>query len=54
VSAWEYRARSPEAGAAFDAAMTGRSRLESDATLAAYDFERLKRVVDVGGGRKHP
>jgi hypothetical protein len=31
--------------------MTGRSRLESDPTLAAYDFGQFKRVVDVGGGR---
>jgi hypothetical protein len=51
VSAWEYRVRNPEAGAAFDAAMTGRSRLEADATLAAYDFGQFTRVVDVGGGR---
>jgi hypothetical protein len=51
MSPWEYRVRHPEAGAVFDRAMTGRSRAEVDAALAAYDFGRFGTVVDVGGGQ---
>jgi hypothetical protein len=51
MSPWEYRERHPEAGAVFDQAMTGRSRAEVDAALAAYDFGRFGTVVDVGGGQ---
>ena len=50
VNTWEYYARNPEAGAAFDAAMTSRSRRQANAVLNAYDFERFRCVVDVGGG----
>jgi O-methyltransferase/methyltransferase family protein len=50
VDAWEYRRRNPEAGAIFDRAMTGQSRLQANALLKAYDFERFRCVVDVGGG----
>jgi hypothetical protein len=46
MSPWEYRARHPEAGAIFDRAMTGPSRLQ-----AAYDFGQFRHVVDVGGGQ---
>jgi hypothetical protein len=51
MSPWEYRARHPEAGAAFDEAMTGRSRVEAEAALDAYDFGRFGTVVDLGGGQ---
>jgi hypothetical protein len=51
MSPWEYRVRHPEAGVVFDRAMTARSRTEADGVLAAYDFGRFRRVVDVGGGR---
>src|SRR5688572_7531086 len=47
---WAYRARHPEAGAAFDRAMTGMTRLGTEAVLAAYDFSRFRTIVDVGGG----
>ncbi|HEX5502372.1 MAG TPA: methyltransferase [Thermomicrobiales bacterium] len=51
MSAWEYRARHPEEGAIFDAAMTGNSRRLAAALLAGYDFRRFGRGVDVGGGQ---
>ncbi len=50
VNTWEYYARNPEAGAIFDRAMTGHSRRQAGAVLKAYDFERFRCVVDVGGG----
>jgi O-methyltransferase/methyltransferase family protein len=51
MSNWEYRARNPEAGAVFDRAMTGLSRIAASATLAACNFARFETVVDVGGGQ---
>jgi ubiquinone/menaquinone biosynthesis C-methylase UbiE len=50
MNTWEYYARNPEAGAAFDRAMTSRSRRQANAVLNACDFERFACVVDVGGG----
>ncbi len=50
MNTWEYYARNPEGGAAFDRAMTGRSRRQANAVLNACDFERFACVVDVGGG----
>src|SRR5688500_18380664 len=47
---WAYRARHPESGALFDRAMTGMTRLGTDAVLAAYDFSQFRTIVDVGGG----
>ncbi len=48
---WTYRAGLPDESAVFDAAMTALSRMSSAATIAAYDFSRYARIVDVGGGR---
>jgi hypothetical protein len=48
---FEYLGQRPEAGALFDAAMTGRSSQDADAVVAAYDFSAFRTVVDVGGGR---
>ena len=48
--AWTYRARHPEESAYFDRAMEGRIRRSQTALLAAYDFGRFSRIVDVGGG----
>ena len=42
--------RTPEESAAFDAAMADMTRLTAIAVAAAYDFRRLRTVVDVGGG----
>jgi hypothetical protein len=50
MNTWEYYARNPEAGAAFDHAMTSRSRRQAGAVLKACDFARFACVVDVGGG----
>ncbi|HET9000058.1 MAG TPA: methyltransferase [bacterium] len=50
MNTWEYYARNPEAGAAFDGAMTSRSRRQANAVLNACDFKRFACVVDVGGG----
>jgi hypothetical protein len=50
VDVWEYRARHPEEGAIFDAAMTGFSRRVNAAVAAAHDFGRYGVIVDVGGG----
>lgn len=50
MNTWEYYVRNPEAGAAFDSAMTSRSRRQARAVLNAGDFGRFSCVVDVGGG----
>jgi hypothetical protein len=50
MDVWEYRARHPEEGAVFDAAMTGFSRRVNAAVAAAHDFGRYGVIVDVGGG----
>jgi hypothetical protein len=50
MDVWEYRARHPEEGAIFDAAMTGGSRRVNAAVAAAHDFGRYGVIVDVGGG----
>ena len=47
---WTYRSTRPEESAAFDRAMTSNSRRFNAALLAAYDFGRFRRIVDVGGG----
>jgi hypothetical protein len=49
-SPFEYLAKRPGDAAIFDAAMTSRSSIDLPAVLAAYDFSRFKRIVDVGGG----
>lgn len=50
TDSWTYRARHPELSASFDRAMTDLARQVSAAVLAAYDFSRFGRIVDVGGG----
>ena len=51
TDAWAYRASHPDENAIFDRAMTANSRRQAEAILAAYDFARFRRIVDVGGGR---
>lgn len=51
MNTWEYYERHPEAGTAFDLAMTSRSRRQANAVLNACDFGRFACVIDVGGGR---
>lgn len=48
---FDYLAARPAEGAAFQASMAGRSVHESAAVVAAYDFGRFRRLVDVGGGQ---
>ena len=50
-SVFEWYARNPERGAIFDGAMGDRSRLQSEALLAAFDCSGIGQLVDVGGGR---
>jgi hypothetical protein len=50
VGLFEYLNQHPQQGAAFQAAMTVRSRQEAADVIAAYDFAGFERLVDVGGG----
>ena len=49
-SFFEHHAADAEAGAVFDEAMRAQSSLSHAAVVAAYDFSRFERIVDVGGG----
>lgn len=51
MDVWEYRVAHPEENVIFNGAMTALSRRAAEAVLAAYDFGRFRRVVDIGGGR---
>lgn len=51
VDAWTYRARNPEWGKLFDAAMQEFSTARVAAIVDAYDFSAFGTIVDVGGGR---
>lgn len=46
---WTYRADKPEETTTFNAAMEAMSRNVAPAIIAACDFTRFKRIVDVGG-----
>ena len=47
---FEYLAQRPDEAAVFDGAMTDYSRMLAPAIVAAYDFGRFRRIVDVAGG----
>jgi hypothetical protein len=47
---FEYFASHPEVREVFNAGMTSGSAIDAAAVVAAYDFSRFDRVVDVGGG----
>ena len=49
-SFFDHLAARPADSAAFQASMTTRSTREAAAVVAAYDFGRFRRLVDVGGG----
>lgn len=51
VDVWQYRMQNATAGRAFDAAMGAQLGAGAQAVVAAYDFSRFSRVVDVGGGQ---
>jgi hypothetical protein len=47
---FEYLAERPDEAVRFHRSMADRSRREAAAVVAAYDFTRFARLVDVGGG----
>ena len=49
-SAWEYYARNPEDARNFNEAMKGLTEMINVATLEAYDFSGVDKLVDVAGG----
>jgi hypothetical protein len=51
MDSWSWRASHPEAGARFDAAMSGISRRRLAAFVERCGLGRFATVVDVGGGR---
>jgi O-methyltransferase domain/Dimerisation domain len=50
TSTFEHRASRPEEAWIFNEAMAEMTRQAGNATVAAYDFNRFKTIVDVGGG----
>ncbi len=50
ASIFEYLAAHPDDAEVFNAGMTSASVNDAAAVVAAYDFSRFDRVVDVGGG----
>ncbi len=50
VDVWEWRARHPEESAIFDQAMRAQTGAANASILAAYDFGRFGKIVDVAGG----
>ena len=49
-SAWEYYARNPEDARNFNEAMKALTEMINVATLEAYDFSSVDKLVDVAGG----
>ncbi len=47
---WTYRENRPDKSDVFDMWMAANTRAVADAVVAAYDFEQVETVVDVGGG----
>jgi len=50
---FDYLASRPEEARIFDEAMTGKSRGQIGAVLAAYDFSGFRAIGDIGGGAGH-
>jgi hypothetical protein len=50
VDRYQYLQQNREAAGSFNLAMAGLSTQMADALIAAYDFSRVTRVVDVDGG----
>lgn len=50
MSVWTYRERNPEESAIFDAAMQSLTGIMLPALLESYDFDRFRRLADLGGG----
>jgi orsellinic acid C2-O-methyltransferase len=50
MEGFEHLERDPESAAVFHRALVEVTRLSAGAVVAAYDFSRARRIVDVGGG----
>lgn len=50
MNLWDYFEQNTEYGQVFNSAMTGMSGFAKVPVLAAYDFSRFRKIVDVGGG----
>jgi ubiquinone/menaquinone biosynthesis C-methylase UbiE len=50
MNLFQYFEQNPEAGEIFNSAMTGGSARSTAAVAATYDFSRVTKMVDVGGG----
>jgi hypothetical protein len=50
MSTFEFFTKNREDGSLFDQAMTSLSAAETAAVIAAYDFGRFERLIDIGGG----
>ncbi len=50
VPVFEFLTKHPEEGRIFDDAMTALSMIDSPAVAAAYNFDGVHSIVDVGGG----
>jgi O-methyltransferase len=48
-----YFARRPDEAALFDVAMAAKAQGHVAGILATYDFSRVRRIGDIGGGRGH-
>jgi SAM-dependent methyltransferase len=51
ISFFKYLADHPEDAAVFNEAMSAGSSASVSSFLAAYDFSRFERIVDIGGGQ---
>ena len=47
---WSWRLKQPLENELFNSAMTALSRTSNAAVVAAFDFARFQRIVDIGGG----
>lgn len=50
MNCFQYYAQNPQAGKIFDESMTNASIREITAIAKAYDFSKIQKLVDVGGG----
>lgn len=51
MTTWEYRSQNPALQEEFDEAMSEMSSQTAIGVVESYDFSRLPRIVDVGGGQ---
>jgi len=47
---WEYLAEHPETAATFNGMMSSASLLRAQALARTYDFSKVERLADIGGG----